>query len=651
MKWISTISKNRLKFIVYGFIIFALAVVLRLFYVQVIQHEKLTDLAKENWDREIPFASERGDIVDRDGEVIVTNKLAPTLYFMPAQSDNIEEAAKQIASVLDLDAEKLYEKMNVKKYMVKLEKNISYEKAVEIQSLKISGLYTGVDYIRHYPYGDLLSRFIGFTGYDTQGLAGIEYQYNKVLTSKEAAIRLFTDAQGNSLPHVDDEWREGDQGADVNLTIDLDVQKVVERELSQAMEKYDATQALGIAMNVNTGEILALSSYPTYDPANFQDVDQSIYNRNLPVWMTYEPGSTFKIITLSAALEEGVVDLEKDTFYDKGYTMVEDSRLRCWKREGHGSETFLEVVENSCNPGFIELGQRVGADKLLEYIKDFGFGEATGSNIPGEASGILFSKEAFGPVEHATTSFGQGIAVTPIQQVQAVAAAVNGGKLFTPYVVSKVVDSETGKTIVENKPELKRTVISEETSAKVRNALESVVANGSGRQAFRDGLRIGGKTGTAQKVVDGRYKDGEYIVSFIGFAPADNPEIVVYVAIDSPKSATVFGGTIAAPIVGQIIEDIAPTVGIKVDREGQMEKQYRWGDPITDRVPNLVGLSVDELAKLQYPFKMEIHGEGTVIKSQLPEAENILEQDGTIHLYLDGNISENKEDEKQNENN
>ena len=651
MKWISTISKNRLKFIVYGFIIFALAVVLRLFYVQVIQHEKLTDLAKENWDREIPFASERGDIVDRDGEVIVTNKLAPTLYFMPAQSDNIEEAAKQIASVLDLDAEKLYEKMNVKKYMVKLEKNISYEKAVEIQSLKISGLYTGVDYIRHYPYGDLLSRFIGFTGYDTQGLAGIEYQYNKVLTSKEAAIRLFTDAQGNSLPHVDDEWREGDQGADVNLTIDLDVQKVVERELSQAMEKYDATQALGIAMNVNTGEILALSSYPTYDPANFQDVDQSIYNRNLPVWMTYEPGSTFKIITLSAALEEGVVDLEKDTFYDKGYTMVEDSRLRCWKREGHGSETFLEVVENSCNPGFIELGQRVGADKLLEYIKDFGFGEATGSNIPGEASGILFSKEAFGPVEHATTSFGQGIAVTPIQQVQAVAAAVNGGKLFTPYVVSKVVDSETGKTIVENKPELKRTVISEETSAKVRNALESVVANGSGRQAFRDGLRIGGKTGTAQKVVDGRYKDGEYIVSFIGFAPADNPEIVVYVAIDSPKSATVFGSTIAAPIVGQIIEDIAPTVGIKVDREGQMEKQYRWGDPITDRVPNLVGLSVDELAKLRYPFKMEIHGEGTVIKSQLPEAENILEQDGTIHLYLDGNISENKEDEKQNENN
>ncbi|MCM3386661.1 stage V sporulation protein D [Ureibacillus chungkukjangi] len=638
MKWISTISKNRLKLIVYGFILFGLAVVIRLFYVQVIQHDELTELAKENWDREIPFASERGEIVDRDGEVIVTNKLAPTLYFMPAQNDNIEEAAKQIASVLELDEKELFEKMNKRTYLVKLApeaKNITYEQAVKIQSLKIDGLYSGVDYVRHYPYGDLLSRFVGFTGYDTQGLAGIEYQYDKVLTSREAAIRLFTDAQGNSLPHVDDEWREGDQGATVELTIDLEVQKVIERELSQAMEKYDADQALAIAMNVNTGEILGLSSYPTYDPANYKDVDQSIYNRNLPVWMTYEPGSTFKIITLSAALEEGVVDLEKDTFYDKGYVMVEDSRLRCWKREGHGQETFLEVVENSCNPGFIEMGQRVGSEKLLQYIKDFGFGEATGSNIPGEASGILFSKEAFGPVEHATTSFGQGISVTPIQQVQAVAAAVNGGKLYKPYVVSKVVDPESGKVILNNKPELKKSVISEETSALVRNALESVVANGSGRAAFRDGLRIGGKTGTAQKVVDGRYKDGEYIVSFIGFAPADNPEVVVYVAIDNPKSSTVFGSTIAAPIVGQIIEDIAPTVGIEVNREGQMEKQYRWGDPITDRVPNLVGYSVDELANLQYPFKIEIHGEGQLVKAQLPEADNILEQDGTIHLYLD----------------
>ena len=276
-----------------------------------------------------------------------------------------------------------------------------------------------------------------------------------MLTGSDAAIRLFTDAKGSTLAHVDDEWRTGQDGATVELTIDLEVQQVVERELSQAMAKYDAEQALAIAMNPNTGEILALASFPTYDPTHFNEVEPAIYNRNLPVFMTYEPGSTFKIITLSAAIEEDVVDLEQDHFHDAGYTIVEGARLRCWKREGHKDQTFLEVVENSCNPGFVELGQRVGATKLLEYIHDFGFGEKTGSNIAGESSGILFSKEAFGPVEHATTSFGQGISVTPIQQVQAVAAAINGGNLFQPYVVSKIKEANSGKILLENKPDTK----------------------------------------------------------------------------------------------------------------------------------------------------------------------------------------------------
>lgn len=638
MKWISTISKKRLRLIFSAFILFGVIVFIRLFYVQIIQHDKLTELAKTNWDREIPFTSERGKITDRNGKLIVTNELAPTLYFMPTQNENIEEAANQIAEVLNLDAKKLYEKMNSKSYLVKLApeaKNISYEQAVKIQELKIDGLYSGVDYDRSYPYGNLLSRLVGFTGYDSQGLAGIEYQYDKLLTSKDAAIKLFTDAKGKALPHVNDEWREGKEGATVGLTIDVEVQKVIERELSQAMTKYNAEQALAIAMNPKTGEILALSSYPTYDPSKFEEVESSIYNRNLPVWMTYEPGSTFKIITLSAAVEENVVDLEKDTFFDKGYTMVEGVRLRCWKRDGHGEETFLQVVENSCNPGFIELGQRVGPDKLMKYIKNFGFGQTTGSNIAGEASGILFSEEAFGPVEHATTSFGQGISVTPIQQVQAVSAAVNGGKLFTPYVVSKVYNPESGEVVIENKPKIKRDVVSEETSKIVRDALESVVANGSGRAAYRDGLRIGGKTGTAQKVENGRYKDGDYIVSFIGFAPANDPEVVVYVAVDSPKGELVFGSTIVAPIVGQIIEDIAPILGIEKDREGQLEKQYRWGDELTERVPDLVGVSVNEIMELEYPYQIKVHGEGETVKAQLPEPESVLELDGTIHLYLE----------------
>src|SRR5690606_3306689 len=283
---------------------------------------------------------------------------------------------------------------------------------------------------------------------------------------------------------------------------------------------------------------------------------------------------------LSAAIEEGVVNMEEEHFHDHGYTMVEGARLRCWKREGHKDQTFYEVVQNSCNPGFVELGQRVGSTKLLEYIHKFGFGKKTGSNIAGESTGILFSKEAFGPVEHATTSFGQGVSVTPIQQMQAVSAAINGGTLYTPYTVSKILDSKTNEVIMEQNPEAKAQVISEETSEKVRHALELVVAKGSGRQAFRDGLRIGGKTGTAQKVENGRYKDGDYIVSFIGFAPANDPEIIVYVAIDNPKSSLQFGSVIAAPIVGRIIEDAAPLYNIEKQKD-QIDRDYVWGDELT----------------------------------------------------------------------
>ncbi|MEX3621211.1 stage V sporulation protein D [Viridibacillus arvi] len=635
--WATKSTKKRMQWMWSVFVVLFLMLIGKLVHVQFIQHDLLTKRAEESWDREIPVSSLRGNIVDRNGKLIVGNKLAPTLYFMPAQNDKPLEAAKELALILGVDEQALAKKMQQKTSIVKLApeaKNISKELAEKIQQKNIPGIYAGLDYIRYYPYDQLLSRLIGFTGYDQQGLAGLEYQYDDLLMGKASAIRLFTDAKGAALPHVQDSWKEGKDGATMELTIDVDVQKVVERELSQAMEKYEADQAMGIAMNPKTGEILALASYPTFSPPSFSKVDSKIYNRNLPVWMTFEPGSTFKIITLSAALEEQVVDLDKDHFFDPGYSMVEGARLRCWKREGHGSETFLEVVQNSCNPGFIELGRRVGPTKLQKYIRDFGFGQTTGSNMAGESSGILFSEKAYGPVEHATTSFGQGISVTPIQQVQAVSAAINGGTLYQPYIVKNLIDSNTGKVLKSYNPVKKRQVIKPETSKKVREALESVVALGSGRNAFRDHLRIGGKTGTAQKVEDGRYKDGEYIVSFIGFAPADDPEIVVYVAIDNPKNVTQFGGVIAAPIVGQIIEDVHDKVGI-TERKGQLEKIYKWGDVEKVRVPNLVGQTKEDIAKLQYPFRLEWHGNGSKIASQLPKADAQIGLDGIIHVYLE----------------
>lgn len=636
MKWVQRNAKNRLTWIAIAFVLYGVAIFVKLLYVQVIQYEELSTLAKENWDREIPFRSERGEIIDRNGEVIVTNDLAPTLYFMPSQNEEKEQVADALANVLQKDKMKILEKLKQRVSLVKIApeaKNITYEQAQAIQQMQIPGLYSGIDYIRAYPNGNLLSRFLGFTGVDNQGLAGIEYEYNDILTSSSAAVRLFTDAKGVALEHVDDEWKQGKDGATLQLTIDLELQKIVERELSQAMLQYDADQALAIAMNPNSGEILALASFPTYDPTKFAKVDSSIYNRNLPVFMSFEPGSTFKIITLSAAIEEGVVDMEHDHFYDPGYTMVEGARLRCWQRAGHKDQSFYEVVQNSCNPGFIELGQRIGAQRLNDYIRRFGFGQKTGSNIAGESSGILFSKEAFGPVEHATTSFGQGISVTPIQQMQAVAAAINGGTLYQPYAVAKILDADTNEVLQENKPVAKAQVVSEETSKQVRHALELVVANGSGRQAYRDGLRIAGKTGTAQKVENNRYKDGDYIVSFIGFAPANDPEILVYVAIDHPKSALQFGSVISAPIVGQIIEDAAPLLGIS-KQENQLEKQFRWGDEPTTRIPNLIGLSKEEIIEQLYPYKIVWHGEGTKVVQQIPvENSRILENDA-VHLYL-----------------
>ncbi|WP_313891375.1 penicillin-binding transpeptidase domain-containing protein [Psychrobacillus sp.] len=609
-----------------------LLVILKLVQLQFFQFDELTKKARESWDRELPYASLRGNIEDRNGEIIVGNKLSPTLFYMPSQNDDPANVAEQLAPLLEADKQKLFNQLNKKEYLIKIAptgKNITSELATQIQNKNIKGLYTGVDYVRDYPHGNMLSRLIGFTGYDADGLAGIEYQYNSALKGVSSAIRLFTDAKGIPLPHVDDGWKNGVAGNHVQLTIDMNIQSIVERELSQAMLKYEATQAMAIVMNPNTGEILALASAPNFDPAAYQEVDSTIYNRNLPVWMNFEPGSTFKIITLSAALEENVVDLEENHFHDVGYTMVEGAKLRCWKRAGHGDQTFLEVVQNSCNPGFIELGRRVGPDKLSEYIRNFGFGQSTGSGMAGESTGILFSKAGYGPVEHATTSFGQGISVTPIQQVQAVAAAINGGYLYKPFIVKNILDGETDEILSSVEPEMKRRVISEETSAKVRDALEHVVALGSGRNAYRDQLRIGGKTGTAQKVQNGRYMEGEYIVSFIGFAPADNPELIVYVAIDNPKHATQFGGVIAAPIVGQIMED---SLNITADGK-QIEKEYRWGDIEQVRVPNLVGVEKKEITTYMYPFKIVWHGDGEKILSQLPKENSLIPIDGTIHVY------------------
>ncbi|MEK3887066.1 stage V sporulation protein D [Bacillus sp. FSL K6-3431] len=637
MKRVSTVTVRKRLFTVLlaGLIIFFI-IDLRLGYVQFAMGDFLTDRAHDSWSREIPFEPERGEIVDRNDVAIATNESAPTVYVVPRQIEKPAEAARKLAALLDAPEEKIYKQLveNAMNVRVKEGRKITFEKAREVQALDIKGIYIAEDSKRHYPFGKYLSHVLGFTGVDNQGLMGLELYYDKELKGSKGSVQFFSDAKGQRMPDMSDDFKAPIDGYKLKLTIDTKIESIIEREMDNAEALYNPDGLVTIAMNPNNGEILGMSSRPSFDPADFREVPQEIYNRNLPIWSTYEPGSTFKIITLAAALEEGKVDLEEDHFHDPGFVKVGGSTLKCWKRGGHGSQTFLEVVENSCNPGFVELGQRLGKEKLFQYIKDFGFGQKTGIDLAGEGTGILFKMDQIGPVELATTAFGQGVSVTPIQQVAAVAAAVNGGTLYQPYIAKELIDPITGEVVMRKTPIAKRKVISEATSKEIRHTLESVVAQGTGGNAFVDFYRVGGKTGTAQKAKDGRYLENNHVVSFIGFAPADDPQIVVYTAVDNPKGIIQFGGTVAAPIVGNIIEDSLRAMDVK-PRDNQIEKKKKWDDPIKITVPNLVGMTKKEILQQQiYDVKLETNGEGDTVAQQAPEAGVEIEVGSVIRIYM-----------------
>ncbi|MFY4773772.1 stage V sporulation protein D [Metabacillus sp. RGM 3146] len=630
-----TVRKRLALVLLIGFLTF-LVIDARLGFVQFILGGKLTAGAKDLWSRNIPFEPERGEILDRNGVKLATNKSAPTVYVVPRQIENPAEAADKLASVLNMPREKAYSFLTKKASMVKINpegRKISHEKAKEIRTLGIKGVYIAEDSKRYYPFGSYLSHVLGFAGIDNQGLLGLEAYYDKELSGQKGYVKFYSDAKGKRMPGEADDYKAPVDGNSLELTIDSKVQTIVERELNLAQAEYNPDGMIAIAMNPNTGEILAMSSRPNFDPANYREVDPKVYNRNLPVWSNYEPGSTFKIITLAAALEEKKVDLEHDHFYDSGAVEVAGARLRCWKRGGHGSETFLEVVQNSCNPGFVALGDRLGKDKLFKYIRDFGFGQKTGIDLQGEGKGILFNLNRVGPVEQATTAFGQGVSVTPIQQVAAVSAAVNGGILYTPYVAKEWINPATGAVVSKKNPEAKRRVISESTSKQIRYALESVVAQGTGGKAFVEGYRVGGKTGTAQKVQNGAYMKNNFIVSFIGFAPADNPQLVVYVAVDNPKGTVQFGGTVAAPIVGHIMRDSLPEIGVKPSKN-QIEKEYKYPDIKTVKIPNLLGLSKEELSEQLENLKLDVAGQGDIVLQQAPKAGVKVKEGSTVRIFM-----------------
>ena len=626
---------SRIKLIFLFFISFFVVIFLKVVYIEMVDYKKLSSLALDLWSRDLPIEANRGLILDRNGVVLADNITTTSLVLVPSQIKNKEEVIKTLASILNvsLDEMKKHVYKNTSIERVHPEgRRLDYETADKIESYKYDGVYLVKESKRYYPYGTTLSHVLGYVGIDNQGLGGIELIYDKYLTGENGAIKYFSDAKGNKI-NLSEIYLEPASGMNITLTIDINIQLSLERELNNVESTLKPDNSLAVVIDPNTGEILAMASRPTFNPNSYKLFTTEVLNRNLPIWMTYEPGSTFKIITMSSAVEEKVIDIYNDHFYDSGSVHINGTRIGCWKSKGHGDQTFLQVLENSCNPGFVKLGQLLGKERLFSYFDLFGFGSKTGIDLNGEATGIMFPLEKVGELELVTSAFGQGISVTPIQQVVAVSSVVNGGNLYKPYIVKSVNEPITNSVIVENKTKFVRKTISKETSEIMKYALESVVARGGGRYAYIDGYRVGGKTGTAQKVKNGTYLVNNYIMSFMSVVPSNNPEAILYVAIDNPKNTALLSSYTTAPVARKILLDIIDALDIK-RQENQIEKVKYWDDEVYYVLPNVVGKTKKEAVKDLFYYNIEYSGSGDVVLTQSPKEGTYLAAGSTVRILL-----------------
>lgn len=609
-------------------------VIVKVFYIQVFEYKKLNKLASDLWSRNLEIEADRGKILDRNGVVLADNLTTSSLVLIPNQMKDKKKVTKELSSILGIsyDAMKkhVYKKTSIERVHPE-GRRLSYDVAKKISDLKLDGVYLVKEAKRNYPYKDFLAHVLGYVGIDNQGLSGIELQYDKYLKGENGVIKYFSDAHGNKI-NLTDIYRAPESGMNVSLTIDINIQKSIERELKNISDMFNPDMALAIVVNPNTGEVLGMGSLPDFDPNNYKEYGTSVLNRNLPIWSSYEPGSTFKVVTMSSAVEEGVIDIFNDHFYDAGKVNVDGSVLKCWKSGGHGDQTFLQVLQNSCNPGFVKLGQLLGKEKLFSYIDKFGFGNKTGIDLSGEATGILFPMNKVGNVELATTAFGQGISVTPIQQVVAVSAVVNGGVLYKPYIV-KGISTNTNSSVKEFSKKKVRRVISEKTSEIMRLALESVVAYGGGKSAYIEGYRVGGKTGTAQKSSNGVYLVNNYIMSFMSVVPANKPEAVLYLAIDNPKNTAMLSSYTTTPIARRILLDIIDALDIK-KQDGELEKELEWNDKEYITVPNVIGMSLDMAKKTLSNFDVQVVGDGDKVTYQSIDEGEKIEIGSRIRILL-----------------
>lgn len=625
---------KRIKIVFLIIVTILFLVFIRVFYIQVFEYKKLNKLASSLWSRNLEIEADRGKILDRNGEVLADNLTTSSLVLIPNQIKNKADTSKKLANILGLSYEAMkkhvYKNTSIERVHPE-GRRLSYDVAKKISDLKLDGVYLVKEAKRNYPYKDFLSHVLGYVGIDNQGLSGIELQYDKYLRGENGVIKYFSDSHGNKLS-LSDIYKEAESGMNVSLTIDINIQKSIERELDNIEEMFNPDMALAIVVNPNNGEVLGMASTPSYDPNKYKEYGTSVLSRNLPIWSSYEPGSTFKIMTMASAVEEGVIDIFNDHFYDAGKVNVDGSILKCWKSGGHGDQTFLQVLQNSCNPGFVKLGQLLGKERLFSYIDKFGFGKKTGIDLAGEATGILFPLDKVGNVELATSAFGQGISVTPIQQVMAVSAVVNGGTLYKPYIVKGISDNANNSVVEYSKTKVRK-VISKRTSEIMRLALESVVAYGGGKSAYIEGYRIGGKTGTAQKSENGSYLVNNYIMSFMSVVPANNPQAVLYLAIDNPKNTAMLSSYTTTPIARRILLDIIDALDIK-KQDGELEKELEWTDKGYSTVSNVVGKSLDEAKKILSDFEVVVQGEGETVTYQSIKAGKKIEKGSKIRILV-----------------
>jgi stage V sporulation protein D (sporulation-specific penicillin-binding protein) len=558
-----------------GIVVFlAICMVARLIYFMIINSETYSESALELHEREREIKAPRGEILDRNGVVIATNKTVCTVSVIYSQITDKEKVIQVLSEELDIDEEKVRKSVEKVSSREKIKSNVDKEIGDRIRDYNLDGVKVDEDYKRYYPFGSLGSKVLGFTGGDNQGIVGLEVEYEEYLEGTKGKILTMTDAKGVELEEVAERRQEGVQGNTLHTSLDVNIMKYAEQAALKVMEEKEANYVSIIVMNPKNGEIYAMVNVPEYDLNNpfelnydtdvskTDDEYQKMLNkmwRNQCINDTYEPGSTFKIVTATAALELNAVDINS-TFICSGFKIVEDRRIRCHKTTGHGSETFVQATMNSCNPVFIEVGLRVGAENLYKYIDKLGLLTKTGVDLPGEAGTIIHKIENVGQVELATMSFGQSFQITPLQLLTAASTVVNGGNLITPHFGMYTTD-ENDNVIAEFSYNITENVISEETSETMKYILEQVVSDGGGKNGIVQGYRIGGKTATSQKLPRG---SGKYIASYIGFAPADDPEVIAMCIIDEP-TGVYYGGTIAAPVIQELYENILPYLNIKKD--------------------------------------------------------------------------------------